>query len=298
MIGRFVEDPGDRHVGLRQAVLRHDPWYPCPEGIGSRGASADDLGTCAGRLTVELQSRGAALLELDRALSNWELIELASALGTPLEQPNPRTQPWVEDGVILNLRAEHAETTDLGWGLLFAENYVRLHTELAGRPVPSQPRYIILQCIQPPRRDAGGQTILVPMEAVRRALTDRQAEILRATRGCRDAGGSPVLRRDHGRDIFVFKDAEGEDLWWRYEGDDPSVTSYEVNDILRVLLGALYEPSAVVGFPWRAWALGAIDNTRFFHGRTFVHRPRDGPPRHLRRVRVRLADPPPGGEMP
>jgi hypothetical protein len=192
----------------------------------------------------------------------------------------------VDDQVILNLRADQPETDDHAWGLLFAENYVMLHTELAARPVAAQPRHILLQCLEPSPPDGGGQTVLVAMNRIRRCLTDRQAAILRATRSARPDGAPPFLRWEGGREVFAFKDEAQGEIPWKYEGGDPSVSPNDIDDTIRTLLNALYDPAGVTGLWWERSALGIIDNHRFFHGRTFAPRPADGPPRHLRRVRV------------
>jgi Taurine catabolism dioxygenase TauD, TfdA family len=174
---------------------------------------------------------------------------------------------------------------------LFAENYVMLHTELAVKPVENQPRYIILHCIEPPRYDDGGQTILARMDDVRHALNERQAAIMLHTRHAGHASAPQFLRRCGTREIFAFKDVGGRDLPWCYQGDDRTVTPEDVNAAIATLLSALYEPAGIVGFHWKRWTLGAIDNTRFFHGRTFVHRPAKSRARHLRRVRISTAEP-------
>jgi alpha-ketoglutarate-dependent taurine dioxygenase len=206
----------------------------------------------------------------------------------PQQQSDARLAPYVEDDVILNLRADHAETEDLTWELMFAENYVMMHSELAGRLIPEQVRYLMFQCVAAPVRDEGGQTLLVPMEAVRAQLTDREADLLRSTRHGGYANPPMFLTSHEGRDVFAVKDAEGEDLPWRYEGDDPSVTADEVDAALRALLAAIYHEPAAYGVPWEPLVLGVFDNTRYLHARTFSRKPVDAPPRHLREVRVFL----------
>jgi alpha-ketoglutarate-dependent taurine dioxygenase len=286
MVGRFVESAADRHVALRERTLRRLRWFPAPTGVEAIPARADESQGYIAKARTALDARGVALLQLDRALSNSELISLSETFGTPLSQPNPRTQPWVEDHVILNLRADHSETDDHAWGLLFAENYVMLHTELAARPATSQPRHILLQCIEPPPPNGGGQTVLVAMDRVRRSLGDRQAAILQETRHVEHPTAPPFLRREGRRDIFSFKDVHKGGIAWRYDGGDPSVVSGDLDDALRKLLLALYDPVGVTGIWWKRSTLAIIDNQRFLHGRTFAPRGADRPPRHLRRVRV------------
>jgi alpha-ketoglutarate-dependent taurine dioxygenase len=292
MIGIFVERGESDYAARRQAVLKRTSWYPSPDKINAQTVSAGDVLGCSAYVRNALRGTGLAWLELDRALTNKELVGLAEALGRPLKQPNPRTQPWVDEGVILNLRADHEETSDLEWGLLFSKNYVMLHTELAARPVNNQPQYIIFHCIEPPQQDTGGQTILISMENVRNALSKRQASIMSHTRQARYADAPRFLRCCGAREIFAFKDLGGQDVVWCYEGDDRTVTSHEVNNAIATLLDALYRPSGIVGFHWKRWALGIFDNTRYFHGRTFIHGPSERPSRHLRRVRISTGYPP------
>jgi alpha-ketoglutarate-dependent taurine dioxygenase len=286
--GVLRETPADPHVARRQQVLRRERWYPAPPGTTPHDVSADDLVDAFARIKVGVESHGVVLLRFDRLLTNPELISLAGLLGVPQLQSDERLAPYVEDEVILNLRADHTETADLTWQLLFAENYVMMHSELAGRLIPEQVRYLMFQCVAAPVRDEGGQTLLVPMAAVRALLTDRQAAILRSTRHGAYAN-PPMFLTDHeGRDVFAVKDAEGEDLPWRYDGDDPTVTADEVDDALRALLGAIYDEPAATGVPWEPLMLGVFDNTRFLHARTFSRRPVDAPARHLREIRVFL----------
>lgn len=284
--GVVREQPDDPHVARRQQVLRRERWYPPPPGATPQDVAATDLVDAFARIKVGVESHGVVLLRFDRLLTNPELISLASLLGVPQEQGDERLQAYVEDGVILNLRADHTETADLTWELLFAENYVMMHSELAGRLIPEQVRYLLFQCVAAPVRDEGGQTLLVPMEAVRAQLSDRQADILRATRHGAYANPPMFLTTHEGRDVFAVKDAEGEDLPWRYDGRDATVTTAEVDDAVRALLAAIYHEPAAFGVPWEPLLLGVFDNTRFLHARTFSRRPADAAPRHLREIRV------------
>ncbi len=292
MEGVLVEHGQDAHVHGRQEVLRRQPWYPSPV-PAPVNARADDLPGLYALLAVDLRARGVVTVSLDRLLTNDEFVTLAGLFGLLQQHADERLQDHVEDGVILNLRADEAETDDRTWRLLFAENYVMLHTELAGRPVASQVRHLLFQCVWPPDRDKGGQTLLVPMAGVVRRLTRRQAVVLAATRHAGFRDPPPFLSPFEGRPVVAFKDTEGEPLPWRYEGDDPTVTAEEVNDALRALLSAMYDPAITFGIPWEPNLLGAFDNTRFLHGRTFSRRVPGREPRHLREVRVFAGSPPP-----
>jgi len=150
--------------------------------------------------------------------------------------------------------------------------------------VSAQVRYLLFQCVVPPPRDGGGQTLLVPMGGVRAQLTDAQASILRSTRHAAFADPPPFLSTFEGREVFAFKDAEGEELPWRHDGEATSVD--DVNDALRALLTAIYRREIVTGVEWCEHLLVAFDNTRFLHGRTFGPRLETGAVRHLREVRV------------
>jgi alpha-ketoglutarate-dependent taurine dioxygenase len=285
LTGCFIERPEDSHVTSRERILRQSAWYDEPKGVRLE-AEAGRFPAYLPSTTALLAERGLAILEFDRALTTAELISLASTFGTPMPQPNPRTRPWVDNEVVLNLRADLSETEDLAWQLLFAENYVMLHTELAAKPAEAQPRWLLLECVEPPTRDAGGQTVLVAGERIQSALDERTRRILANTRLSSYPDAPSVLHRRHGREIFNFKDSGGHvPFEWLYEGPAEAITPSDVGAALRALLAALYEPDAVVGVHWTPHAVAIFDNRRFFHGRTFVYR-QAGRPRHLRRVRV------------
>ena len=283
--GVFREVAADRHVALRQAALRRQEWYPAPPGVAVVDASAADLVAAFGQLKADLDGHGVALARVDRLLTNDELILLASLFGLPQLQLDARHAPYVEDDVILNLRADHPETDDLEWKLLFAENYVMMHSELAGRLVAEQVRYLLFQCVVAPRRDHGGQTLLRPMQRVYESLTATQVAILSATRHAAFRDPPPLLSTWDGRVVLAVKDAEGEDLPWRFTGDEGGVVEDDVNDAIRALLAAMYTEE-IWGLPWEPCLLGVFDNRRYLHGRTFAQRPSDGPARHLREIRV------------
>jgi hypothetical protein len=284
--GVFDEQPTAAHVRRRQAVLREQRWYPSTRAASATRIDAENVVAVFAHLKVGLESHGVATVQLDRILTNDEFISLAGLLGVPQLQEDARLQPWVEDQVILNVRADRLETEDLEWELLFAENYVMLHTELAGRMVESQVRHLLFQCVGAPPVDRGGQTLLVSMDTIRKAITDRQAAILTATRHTGYSDPPSFLSRIESRDVFAFKDAEGDSIPWRYNGGDDTVTGEEVQGSIAALLAAMYDPSTVTGISWTPHMLAAFDNRRFFHGRALSPREPDRPRRHLREVRV------------
>jgi hypothetical protein len=295
--GLLVERPDDPVAVLRQQVLRRRAWYPAPDGAApvpcpvGPPPDVDGVERLVAVLRTGLDGDGVVVVALDRQLGSAELVVLATGLGTPQQQLDPRLQPWVEDGVILHLRADEAESDDRAWRLLFTEGYVMFHTELAGRPIALQPRHLLFQCVDAPDRDAGGQTLLAPMDAVRARLTDRQAGILAATRHAGFADPPTFLSRFDGRDVVTYKDAEGEPLPWEHLGDDPTVTAAEVEDALRALQAAVYHPAGVRGIPWERHLLAAFDNRRFLHGRACSPPAASGAARYLREVRVFAGDP-------
>jgi alpha-ketoglutarate-dependent taurine dioxygenase len=285
MQGILRDRPHDAHVALRERVLRQEAWYPAPPGADPHMADAGDLETLAERLRTGLAAHGSTIFPLNRLLTNQELLAVAERLGR-VQALDPTLHPWAEQGLILNIRAERAEMPERDWRTLFAENYLKLHSELADRPLGVQPRYLLFQCVEPPRRDSGGQTVLVPMEAVRRRLDPREAAILTGVRWAKYRDPPPFLSWYEGREVFALDDFEGETLLWRYEGEEPGVTREEVESVLRALILAMYQPNDMLGLHWEQRSVAAFDNHRYFHGRTFVPPSVDGPPRHLRQVRV------------
>ncbi len=286
MLGILTERPSGQYPELRERVLRQNEWFRWPLGCNPQSAAAGNLANIAPTLKSGLEAYGVVSLKLDRLLSNDEFIRVANALGAPQLLRDPRMQGYVEDGVVLNLRADHPETHDRTVDLLFAENYVMAHTELSAMPTGAQPRYLMFQCMEPPARDAGGQTLLMPMDVVRSRLSSEQAQILMATGYASYPDAPPFLRQERHRYVFSFKDAGGEVVPWRYEPSVAGVKSVDVNRALQALLTAIYQPDGVFGLHWERYMLGVFDNTRFFHARTFVQRLDRKPPRQLREIRI------------
>jgi len=286
MQGTLTESQHESYARTRAALLRQREWFT--SGIELVEAKAECLQQASECLQREVKTHGLALAHFDRLLSNSDYIALASYFGAPMLQPNPKTQPWVDERVILNLRAEREETADVEWGLLFAENFIVLHTELALKPAAQQPRYILLLCVEPPLPDAGGQTIVVPMDAVARGLVPAHARALCRIHYARIPDAPPFLRIEDGRAVFSIRDPGGAALEWKYDDGDESCAGVDgVNAAIRSFLTALYDPDIIRGIPWQRNLLAVIDNRRVFHGRTFGGRPLNGgAPRHLRRIRV------------
>jgi alpha-ketoglutarate-dependent taurine dioxygenase len=262
--GSFTEQPGDPHVGLRERLLASGAELPEP----ARGS---------------LERVGLLAEQFDDTLDEDAFLAFGARLGTPMPESHPSVQRFVQRDVILNLVSEHGPTDDAE-RQPFATNYLTLHTESSGRPVALQPCFIVLMCLEPGDDSADAQTVLVPMAAVARALGDRELAVLSRTRYAACAPAETIVRRTDDRHVFAFRDFAGDELRWAYDGDDGSED--DVNDALRALLAAMYQPGAMLGVRWRRAKLVAIDNMRFFHGRTAGTGATPVTPRHLQRLRI------------
>jgi alpha-ketoglutarate-dependent taurine dioxygenase len=194
----------------------------------------------------------------------------------------------VEDDLILDLRQGLAETGDQAWQLLFAENYVMMHTELAGAAPSIQPRYQLFQCVDPPVRDAGGQTLLLDQSRVVTSLSRDDRRILAATRNSAYSDSPPFLRRVGGRVVVAYKDTEAAGFAWACDlgAIGRKVTIDEVDAAIGRLIDALHDEHSMRGIWWRQNLVAVFDNTRWVHGRTYTPLPPDRVPRRLREVRV------------
>jgi alpha-ketoglutarate-dependent taurine dioxygenase len=286
--GQFRQSAGDPHVGLRTALLDPASLLPAP---GAAEIPADTAGLSASARTAlhaSLREHGLALLRLtgdktDERLAGdgtdeW-LLRLGDQLGTPMAETDPAVQPFVDRGVILNLRTRYDRTDDTSLQP-FAANYLSLHTESSGRPAGEQPRYIVLLC-QEPGDQAAAQTVLAPMTSVAGALSADDLALLARVRYRHGHSPYPIVREEHGRPVFGFRDFLDQPLDWVCTAD---ADEERVNAALRRLLIAMYS-SAATGLRWKRGLVAVIDNRAHFHGRTAgstsVRRPR-----HLRRLRL------------
>lgn len=190
--------------------------------------------------------------------------------------------PYVEHGIMLNLTADAGRTSDASLQP-FATNFLTLHTEGSTRPADRQPRYIVLMCCEPGYGTAA-RTVLVPMAEVRRRLSTRDADLLSRVR-YRDAAAMPPLLRDVGGcPVFSFRDFHTQPLEWVLDGEEAEAG--EVDPALRRLLTAMYRPAGSRAVEWQRGMLLAVDNHRFFHGRTAGDGRVPETPRHLKRLRL------------
>src|SRR5215468_6898860 len=108
--GSFVEQADDEHVRLRTELLDAGAVLPDPAPGPVPAAAAGGIRSLADRLLPALGRGGLAVLALDRPLDNTEFRALGAMLGTATPELDPAVQPFVEDGVVLNLRDVHGRT--------------------------------------------------------------------------------------------------------------------------------------------------------------------------------------------
>ncbi|MFC3346590.1 TauD/TfdA family dioxygenase [Streptomyces echinoruber] len=259
-----------------------DSVLPAPQ-LGFRAEAATFLETGAARMTADLRRHGLALVHLDQPLANKDFQQLGSLLGTAIPETDGAVQPYVDDGVILNLVADKGQTQDVSLQP-FATNALSLHSEGSGRSTADQPRYIVLMCVEPGDASAAS-TVLVPMAAVDAGLSEEERRLLAATRYHSAPGVPTIARFQQGRTVFSFRDFQGSPLRWACVADGAGEQS--VNGALRRLLAQMYDPGHARAVSWSRGLLVVIDNTWFFHGRTAgVSRTTDRP-RHIKRLRIR-----------
>jgi alpha-ketoglutarate-dependent taurine dioxygenase len=280
--GRFTESAGDEHVRARRSLLEIGSVLPSPDvpvwelpGGDVQGAHAEVLAT--------LRDTGVVLLQLDQPLGEQAYLALGRRLGDLIAETDPAVQPQVRHGTLLNLASVRGHTTDASLQP-FATNALSLHSEGSGRGLEEQPRYILLQCLDAGDDSTTAQTVLVPMELVRGRLLDSQAQALEAVSYRTEQEVPTILRRECGHQVFSFRDFMGSTLEWRSESSLPTEA---VDDALRSLLAAMYQPDVASGIHWRRGLVLLLDNRRFFHGRTAAAAQVSRRRRHLQRLRVR-----------
>lgn len=280
--GKFVERPADAHVRQRQELLSSCAVLPPPRGT-VHTAKADEFPDLATELLLpDLRAAGFAAVRLDTPLDNDRFRAFGDLLGTPMPERDPAVQPFVEDGVILNLVTRHGHTDDANLAP-FARNYLSLHSEGSGRALAGQPHYIVLMCVEPGDDVTAARTVLVPMAGVAERLTDAQLATLAGTRYADNDQAPMIARRTDGRIVFSFRDFLDQPLHWTHGGDG---TPDDVTDALRALLAAMYAPGAAYGVHWAPNLLIVLDNTFSFHGRTAGATGACATDRHLKRLRV------------
>ncbi|MGK5632266.1 TauD/TfdA family dioxygenase [Streptomyces sp. URMC 123] len=236
----------------------------------------------ADSLRERLAADGYALLHLDEPLSTSDYIAVGRRLGEPMPETDAAVLPYVEQGVMLNLVAAAGKTSDASLQP-FATNFLTLHTEGSTRRPEEQPRYIVLMCCEP-GISTSARTVLVPMAEVLRRLSPHDAELLERVRYRAFEGAPPLLRDVRGTPVFSFRDFHTQPLEWLLDGSDDEAE--DVGPALRRLLTAMYAPGSARAVEWRPGMLVAIDNHRFFHGRTAGDGRVPETPRHLKRLRL------------
>jgi alpha-ketoglutarate-dependent taurine dioxygenase len=292
---RYGEADG-RDADFRLDVLMQRQWFGQPEPAPTLAVDAEALPSSLMQIRESLNACGAIRILPQRILTNSELIRLGAALGELIPEQANSVQKYVEERFILNNRQDYAKTNETELQP-FAENYITLHTEMSPLPPGEQPRYIVLMCVQAPQPDAGGQTLLVSMSRIYERLAPEEREILRhttygpAVRGNRNGAAldsPPFLYERDGRPVFSFRDFDQQLLPWRYFRATPNGTSIEkINDAIHSLLAAMYEPANASGIRWSKGAVWIMDNTRFFHGKTFCEADARHGKRWLKRLRIR-----------
>lgn len=292
---RYGEANGPE-ADFRLDVLMRRQWFCQPEAAPTLKVDAEALPSRLAQIRESLKVCGAVRLLPQRILTNRELIRFGSALGQLIPEQADSVQKYVEERFILNNRQDYARTSEIELQP-FAENYITLHTEMSPLPLDEQPRYIVLMCVQAPQPDAGGQTLLVSMSRIYERLTLEEREILRhttygpAVRANENGAmldSPPFLYEREGRPVFSFRDFDRQLLPWRYFQATPNDISVEkVNGAIRSLLTAMYQPVNANGIGWTGGAVWVLDNTCFFHGKTFCAADLQHGKRWLKRLRIR-----------
>ncbi|MFD9389290.1 TauD/TfdA family dioxygenase [Streptomyces sp. NPDC060000] len=282
--GSFRASPSDPHVAAREVLLGGGTRLPGPDVSHTQDHGPAESDTLHREVSEQLWHRGLAAVQLDAPLAHDRFLALGDYLGTAIPETDPAVLHYVEDGIVLNLRSEHAPTADMSLQP-FARNPLSLHSESSGTALAKQPRYIVLMCVDPGDDAEHAVTVLVPMQEVARRLAPRTLELLSHTRYRDRPEVPPIARRVDGHWVLSFRDFLGQELQWTHSGDDTDAES--VNAALRELLTAMYEPEQAAGVRWRRGLLVVIDNTYYLHGRTAgpVAPPRRQ--RHLKRLRIR-----------
>ncbi|MET9498127.1 TauD/TfdA family dioxygenase [Streptomyces sp. NPDC006552] len=282
--GSFRTSLSDPHVALRERLLSNATPLPAPTVRRLPGHRSDDADGLHQEISEQLWDRGLAAVQLAEPLPHDRYTELGRFLGTAIPESDPAVQPFVQGGVVLNLRSEHAPTAEVALQP-FARNSLSLHSESSGAAVGDQPRYIVLMCAEPGDRSDLAQTVVTPMRAVARRLSPGTLQVLSHTR-YRDSPKAPAVARHlDGRWVFSYRDFLDQELRWTHS--DPDTDPGTVNAALRDLLTAMYAPDEAVGVSWRRGLLVVIDNTYYFHGRTAGAAAPPRRQRHLQRLRIR-----------
>lgn len=274
--GTVILDAFEEVVKCREARLQVPRWYPEFPGAPRAARRCAEMTEWADELRAWLDESGVAHIELDDQLTTGRYISLARILGDPQPETSSEVARFVDEGVVLNLSPVLEWSSDRAYEP-FSWSAVRLHSEGSARPPAQQPRYIMLHCVEPGSPATGDQTILVSMADVYQGLSDEQVGILSAVRLGRCEDAAPLVQASSS--VFCFRDFGGDEIRWTCSRT--GVSPGQVVQAIVDLAIALYT-APCFGVHWARHALVAIDNHRFFHGRTRGF----GVNRHLRRIRV------------
>ncbi|MEO3871123.1 TauD/TfdA family dioxygenase [Nonomuraea sp. B12E4] len=281
--GAFTENSTDKHVAFRRDLLDSGRVLPPPPTPVTHATAADFLDGPVHDALRNLAATGSAVVQLDEPLPTPRFLAFGELLGKAMPETDPAVQPYVENGVILQLRREHATTADVSLQP-FATNSLSLHTESSGRKAEEQPRYIVLMCVAPGGDPTAAQTVLVPMTAIAEALAPESPAVLARTRYRSSTEGPRILRTVDGRRVFSFRDFLSQPLHWAHLGDaDEAAVNRSILDLLAAMYG-----STAAGVHWSRGMIVVIDNARYFHGRTAspAEAAATDSPRHLKRLRI------------
>lgn len=135
--GSFTEKPSDDHCRLREGLLSADTVLDEPE-VGLAAETADFPGQIPDALDRDLLRHGRAVVQLNEPLADDAFVKLGSVLGTAIHETAPAVRSYVEDGVVLNLRADAGITRDVSLQP-FASNPCRCTARAAAVPSRTSP---------------------------------------------------------------------------------------------------------------------------------------------------------------
>lgn len=282
-----LEDLPKEILTRRAQILERRDWFEAPSEvveIDGDKASPVAIGDIAAK---HLSTAGAVIIKNDHPLAPTQLLDLASSLGTLIEDDSP--QQYREGRYIANVRQDLPASSDVSMQP-FSENYITFHTEHSYLPAAQQPRYLLFSCLSAPSHDSGGQTLLRSSEQVVKLLSQKSREILNAV-----SYASTNLRSDaatfvriyEGQQTICFRDYDLSGIHWM--GHWPS-NAHMVDDVRRALselFAAIYEPQAISGIHWQRGDIWIIDNFRYLHGKTFYPAAASPSSRWLQRILVR-----------
>jgi alpha-ketoglutarate-dependent taurine dioxygenase len=274
IVSATIEDPTVRAV--RTAVLEEMSWYPSRP-VMAENATAGQLLADPAATRERVGRSGLALWHLPEPLGVAEFIDLASVFGEPEAETESSLMDRVQRRVILDLKPDSMEELT-EHNQPFTTAPLTFHIEGSRRPRGTSPTYLLFQCLEPPARDRGNQTVLRSIDNILAALTARTKAVLSETILTPESTDATVIYRTADRLRLNFRDPAPIPFRW--------VSAYDRDDVigaLTELLVCVYAKDAAIGIPWQRGLLTIVDNHRWLHART---RGQAGS-RHLQRIRVR-----------